>query len=510
MKMKQTLKWLRTVVVLVIIAGLGPVYAADEKRAALTILHINDVYELSPKRGHGGLAQLMTLLKRERARATNSITTLGGDLISPSVMSGLTKGTQMIEMMNALRVDYAVFGNHEFDFGTDILTQHIAASNFKWLSTNVKGADGKTFMGAEDLAMRQVDELQVGFFGVLTPETTHLSSPGDQTKFTPVLDSAKAAVKRLKEMGADVIIALTHLDLAQDRMLAKSIRGIHIILGGHDHDPISILEGGTLILKSGYDAHYLAVGDITFEKRETRRGMRVYMTPQWRFISTAGVPADEELAAKIAVHEKQLDDKLDVAVGKTSVVLDSRRANVRSKETGMGNLVADALRLETGSDLAFSNGGGIRGNRIYEPGTTLTRKDILGELPFGNVTVVLQMSGAQVRAALENGVSRIEDGAGRFLQVSGLSYTFDAKAAKGERVTAVEVKGIPIDPESIYIVATNNYIANGGDDFKVLKGVKRLVDASGGTLMATMVMDYIQSQGTVAPKVGGRITAKQK
>lgn len=234
----------------------------------LTLLHINDVYEISAKRGAGGFPQLMTLLKGERAKARHHLTTFGGDLISPSVMSGLTKGAQMIALMNAVGVDVAGLGNHEFDFGDDILKQRMLASNFTWLASNTQAADDKPFGGARAVMIRQIGELKIGLFSLLTTETMHLSSPGRDVSFTPPQEAARTAVAALKTKGADLIIAITHLDIAEDRALAIEVKGIDVILGGHDHDPISFYEGGTLIMKAGYDAHYLAVADLYIEKKK--------------------------------------------------------------------------------------------------------------------------------------------------------------------------------------------------------------------------------------------------
>lgn len=487
-----------------LVVGLPAVAWAQS--ATLRILHINDVYEISPKRGQGGMAQLMTLLKQERARAEHHITTLGGDLISPSVMSGLTKGQQMIEMMNAIGVDLAGLGNHEFDFGNAILQERMAQSKFTWVATNTLDASGKPWGGAAATVMRDVGELKVGFFSLLTPETEYLSSPESGVVFKPEIETAKDAVKSLKDAGADVIIALTHLDIAKDREMARTVKGISVILGGHDHDPITFYEGGTLILKAGHDAHYLAVADVAFEKKETSRGVRVSMLPQWRFLATAGVAPDPEIDAKVKAFEGELDKQLSVAVGKTSVMLDSRRASVRSGESNFGNLIADAMKAGVGADVALTNGGGIRGDRTYDAGTTLTRKDILTELPFGNVTVMMKLKGADLLAALENGVSRVEDTAGRFPHVAGMTVKYDRKMEQGKRVTEVMVGGAMLDPNKVYTLATNDYIANGGDGYAALKNGEQVIDASGATLMATMVMNHITKMGTVAPKLEGRIT----
>ncbi len=482
--------------------------AAAAEPTKITFLHTNDVYEISAKRGQGGFAELMTLLKAERAAAQHSITTFGGDLISPSVMSGLTKGTQMVELMNAVGTDVAVPGNHEFDFGPGIAAQRIGESNFPWLGTNVLGRNGKPAAGMTDVHTVKAGDFTVGFFGLLDPQTETLSSPGADIRFASVAETAAASVSKLREMGADVIVALTHLDMATDIRLAREVKGIHAILGGHDHDPIVWLAGSVPILKAGYDAHHLGALDLSVEWVESRGKKKLQVVPAWRLTSTAGVAPDPEIKAIVDKHNAKLDEDLNVPVGKVAVLLDSQRASVRTRETNIGNLIADAMRKAVGADITITNGGGIRGDRTYDAGTVLTRKDVLTELPFGNVTVLLELSGADVLAALENGVSQVEDKAGRFPQVSGLDFTYDPAAAAGSRVVEVRIGGKALVRSKTYKVATNDYMAGGGDGYAALKNGKALIDASGATLMATTVMDHIAANAPVAPKVEGRIKAK--
>jgi len=411
----------------------------------ITLLHTNDVYEIAPKDGRGGLAELMTLLAQERAAAAYSITTFGGDLISPSVLSGLTKGSQMIDLYNRLGTDVAVLGNHEFDYGPEVLAERVAASAFPWLGSNVLGPDGRPAAGTVATHMIERAGYRIGFFGILAPETDVLSSPGDAITFVPIVATATAAVERLQADGADLIIALTHDDIADDRHLARSVDGIDVILGGHDHDPITFYEGDVLIAKAGYDAHYLAAIDLAVDRVKERDKEVVQVIPAWRYLPTAGIAPDPEIKAVVDRYNAELDEELDVPVGTTTVALDSRRATVRTAESNFGNLVADAIRAAVGAHVALANGGGIRGDRLYDPGTVLTRKDILSELPFGNVTVLIELSGADLLAALENGVSQIEGTAGRFPQVSGMTCRYAASRPAGSRIVAVEFSGAPLE-----------------------------------------------------------------
>jgi len=151
------------------------------------------------------------------------------------------------------------------------------------------------------------------------------------------------------------------------------------------------------------------------------------------------------------------------------------------------------------------NGGGIRADRTYDAGAKLTRRDILTELPFGNLTMLTEIPGSQVLAALENGVSQVEKGAGRFPQVSGVTFTYDPSAEPGSRVSEVMVNGAPLEADKLYKVAVNDYILGGGDGYTALGGGKVIVDTGAGQLVANDVMAYVEKMGTVKPTVEGRI-----
>ncbi|MBB3265305.1 2',3'-cyclic-nucleotide 2'-phosphodiesterase (5'-nucleotidase family) [Azospirillum sp. OGB3] len=479
------------------------------QNGTVTFLHFNDIYEISPVKGRGGFAPLMTVLKTERERSAGALTTVGGDFLSPSLLSGTTRGAQMPDLFNAMGVDVVGFGNHEFDFGTEVLKARIAESKFPWVGTNVAGPDGQPLPGSVATWTKTVGDVKVGFLGVLTPETAHLSSGGAEATFTNVQAAAALAVKALRDAGANVVVALTHQTITEDRDLAVKVKGIDLVLGGHDHDPISFYEGSTLILKAGADGHYLGVIDLAVSTKATEKGPATTVAPGgWRFVTTAGVAPDAEVGALVKRYTDQLDATLAGVIGRTETDLDSRKDVVRSQETTMGNLIADALRDGLKADIAITNGGGIRADTLHPAGSSLTRKDIFAEMPFGNVAVLTLLSGADILAALEHGVSKVEDKAGRFPQVSGLSFTYDPKLPSGTRVTGVTVGGQPLDPARTYRVATNDYMLKGGDGYAALTRGRTVVDASGAVLMATMVMDYVEAKKTVAPKVEGRIVAR--
>ena len=466
---------------------------AEEHR--LTFLHVNDVYDISPEDGWGGLAELDTLLAIERAKNPEAIFTFGGDLISPSVISAYTFGEHMVSLMNDLRLDVAVVGNHELDRGAEVAAKRFGESHFPWLGANVVDADGKPLEGVVATTTLRRNDVDIGFVGVLTPSIMITGGP----KVTDPIAAAKSAVEQLRAQGIDFVVALTHLDVADDRALVRAVPEIDLVLGGHEHNPIAVMEGTTLVFKAGSDAHWLGVVEVRVDPEADT------VVPSWRMVANHGTVPSAEVQARVDTYEQALDVTLLKPLGKTKVPLDTRKHVVRSEETAFGDYVADVLRARLGADVAFMNGGGIRGDRTYKGGHTLTSKDVVAELPFANKAVLLEVSGDDLRASIERGLSGLPDHQGRFLQVSGLSFTYDPKAPVGSRVRTILVAGAPLDPEKRYRLATNDYLAAGGDGFQTLANAKVIAGPEEGELLSTIVIESIVRAQKIAPKVDGRI-----
>jgi 2',3'-cyclic-nucleotide 2'-phosphodiesterase (5'-nucleotidase family) len=252
----------------------------------------------------------------------------------------------------------------------------------------------------------------------------------------------------------------------------------------------------------------VTITDLTIERTEKDGKVSIAWEPAFRIVDTKNIEPDPEIAALVKTYTDKLDQELGIEIGSTETPLDSRRATVRSGEAAIGNLIADAMRDATGAGVAITNGGGIRGDREYPAAAKLTRKDILTELPFGNKTVKLELAGSQLREAIENGLSQVETGAGRFPQISGMTMAVDLDKPAGERVVEIMIGGAALDPAKTYIVATNDFMARGGDGYDALAKGRQLINAIDATLMASQVIDYIAAKGTVAPQVEGRIVMR--
>jgi 5'-nucleotidase / UDP-sugar diphosphatase len=491
-----------------LVAGASTVVNAEP--LTLTIVHVNDWDQMDGERGKGGAAKIASVIKDERARSEAdgglAVVTFGGDMISPSLLSGIDKGAHMIDLANAIGIEVAVVGNHEFDFGPDVLKQRLSESKSRWLAGNL-GYKGKAgFPGTAATWLIERGDYKIGFLGLLTPETMLISSAGKDVTFGSMTEAGAALAGELKKAGADVVIALTHDGMAADLELLRAVKDIDVLLGGHDHLLAAWYDGRQAVMKAGSQGKYVGVLDLVIDRVKGRRGPKLVWTPSYDLVSTADTQPDPDVAAKVKGYKDRLDKELGQIIGTSTTELDTRRASVRSGETAFGNLVTDAMRAATESDVAVTNGGGIRGDKQYPGGTKLARKDVLTELPFGNKTVKLEVTGAQLLEALETGVSQVEKTKGRFAQVSGLIFTYDAAKPAGSRVTGVKVGGAALDKAKTYTLATNDFMARGGDGYGVFRSAKILIGAKSGTLMATQVINHIAGAGNIAPKIEGRIT----
>ena len=481
---------------------------------SLTIVHVNDWDRMSGRKGAGGAARIAAVVAEERARAEaaggHAIVTFGGDMISPSLMSGIDKGAHMIALADAVGFDIGVVGNHEFDFGAGVLRQRLSESRMTWLAGNVRYKGQAGFPGTRATTVVEKGGYRIGFLGLVTPETAEISSPDPDVSFAPMAETGAALARELWRAGVDLVIALTHEELAGDLAVLAAAKEIDIVLGGHDHLLLARYDGRQAVMKAGSQGRHVGVLDLRIDRKKDRGGAPVVdWSPSYRLRSTAGIAGDAAVAAKVRDYRERLDRDLGAVIGESGTALDTRRVSVRSGETAFGNLLADAMRAATGSDIALTNGGGIRGDTTYPAGTRITRELVLTELPFGNRTVKLRLTGARVRQALENGVSQVDRAAGRFPQVSGLIFAFDPRKPPGSRIVRVTVGGAALDPGGTYTLATVDFLARGGDGYTAFRSGEVLIDSRSGGLTAGQLIDRIAASGTVSPGIEERIVREE-
>lgn len=495
----------------VLASVLPPGEAAAQDATTVTFILVNDIYimgdTLMPDgRRRGGFARLAAVVKAERAKGRPVIFAHAGDTLSPSLMSGLDRGAHIVTLTNMIPPDIFVPGNHEFDFGKETFLQRMAEAKFPLYAANLREPDGKPVQRYQDRSIVTIGGVRIGLTGGTLDDTPRTSSPGD-LQFLPTVATVKAQAEMLRKEGADFVVAVIHADRHQDYELIAT-RTVDLILTGHVHDLFINYDQRTATVESSYDAHYVTCIDVTFNVKEESGRRTVAWRPQFRVIDTATVTPDPEVAAVVAEFEKELSLQLDVPLGTTAIELDSRNATVRTREAAIGNLFADAMRASAMSDVAITNGGGIRAGKLYPAGSQITRRDVLAELPFDNRVVTLRVSGAAVRRALENGLAQAPKAAGRFPQVSGLTVEADVSRPPGSRVVSILVGGVPLDDKRAYTVATNDFLARGGDGYTMFADAPRLLPDTDSPLLANEVMVHIRRLGTIKTGVEGRIVVK--
>jgi 5'-nucleotidase len=523
---------LKTTTALAALAMSAGMAAADY---SLTILHTNDFHSrfepiskydsgCSSKKNDegkcfGGTARLVTALADARKRSDNTILVSGGDQFQGTLFYTYYKGKVAAEMMNKLGYDAMTVGNHEFDDGPEVLRGFMDALEFPVLMSN---AD---FSGEAALSDKLLKSTvitrggeKLGLIGLTPQDTDELSSPGANVKFIDPVTAVQGEVDRLIASGINKIIVLSHSGYVVDQKVAAETTGVDVIVGGHSNTylsntskrakgPYPTMVGNTAIVSAYAYGKFLGELNVVFDDDgniKSAMGEPIIMD--------GSVTEDAATKARISELAGPLEEIRQKVVAQSGSSIDGNRDNCRVKECEMGDLVADAMldRVKNqGVSIAIANAGGIRASIDTGP---VTMGEVLGVLPFKNTLATFEIKGSGVIAALENGVSQVEEVKGRFPQVAGLRFVWDPSIAPNEgRIQEVLVneggKWVPIDPDKIYGVVTNNYVRSGGDGYKVF--AKDGINAYDfGPDLADVLADYMVKKGNYKAYMDGRISTK--
>lgn len=435
-----------------------------------------------------------------------------GDDLASSVLSAVFDGKHIVDALNASGLAYDTYGNHDFDMGPDTLRRRVSESGFTWVSANVRDErSGDVFAkseGAKGYDIRDIGGIPVGFTGLITPEAPKVTSIGEQTDVLDPVAALHETVPQMRRDGARVIIVLSHLANDVAERVAKNVGNIDVIVGDH---AASVPEApkvinDTLLSFAGDQFEY--VGELTLHLQ----GQTLPATDHEFTLHTLtsavddpGFAPNQDVEAVMEQYYSELDDRLDVIIGRSTVPLDTRTEAIRRTESNVGNFIADGLRASVNADIALMNGGGIRTDTLYPLGD-VTKKQIVNILPFPNNVVELKVSGDTLLAALENGVSKVEQLSGRFPQVSGMQYKYDPTQSAGNRIVETMIDVEPLQPNATYTLATNDFVAGGGDGYTMLTDAPRLVTANEGALLSDLIIDRVEALTPISPKTQGRIT----
>ncbi|NVJ94759.1 MAG: 5'-nucleotidase C-terminal domain-containing protein [Marivivens sp.] len=493
---------------------------------SLTILHTNDFHaRFEPISKYdstcsaedntagdcfGGTARLVTAVAEARARSNNSILVDGGDQFQGTLFYTFYKGAMAAEFMNLLGYDGMTVGNHEFDDGPEVLRGFMDSVEFPVLMSNADFS-GEALLSDKLLKSTVIERggEKIGLIGLTPHDTDELASPGPNVIFTDPVDAVQGEVDKLTAEGVNKIIVLSHSGYSVDQRVAAETTGVDVIVGGHTNTllgemdnaegPYPTMVNNTAIVSAYAYGKFLGELNVTFDDD----GNLTEASGQPILIN-GEVAEDAAVVARIGELAQPLEEVRNRVVAETAAEIVGVREDCRARECAMGSLIADAMLArvaDQGIQIAIQNGGGIRASIDAGP---VTMGEVLTVLPFQNTLSTFQVSGETMVAALENGASQWEEGAGRFPQVAGMSFTVDPSKPAGERVSDVMVAGSPIDPAATYGVVSNNYVRNGGDGYGMFVDASNVYDF--GPDLADVLAEYLAAQSPFTPYTDGRIT----
>ena len=506
---------------------IGGMAAADY---TLHIIHINDLHSriepISKYDGtcnaednaagecFGGYARVATMIDqlREELAGENVIVLDAGDQYQGSLMYTTYKGDVEIEMMERIGFDAMAVGNHEFDDGDEGLAKLADGVSFPVISGNIDVSGSNILAGKVDNhVVLEVGGERIAIVSALAADTVETSSPSDAVIFTDEAESLAADVANLTDDGVTKIIALTHVGLPRDMELAMDVDGLDAIVGGHSHTKFSNTEEGA-------QPYPLMVGDVPVVSAYAYSKYVGHLTLVFddegnvtsatgdTILLDASVAEDEDIVARVAELAGPIEEMKTRVVADAANVIEGDRSVCRAMECPMGNLVADAMLArvaDQGVQIAIQNGGGLRAS--IDAGE-ITMGEVLTVLPFQNTLSTFEVTGQQIVDALENGVGQVEDGAGRFPQVAGMTFTVDLSMDPGSRVSNVMVGGAAIDLAATYGAVSNNYVRNGGDGYSMFEDAMNAYDF--GPDLADVTAEYLAENGSYVPYTDGRIEMK--
>ncbi len=487
--------------------------AADFSK--LVILHTNDTHGYDEYGdGHNGMAVIASLKEKLESDGYQVLLLDAGDAIQDNNLVNFSKGKSAIQFMNAAGYDAATLGNHEFDYGQDVLKERMSEALFPYVAANIQiEASGKNFIPPYTII--QKNNLKIGILGLTTPDTITSTSPKNVRGLTflqgrELWQAADTAAKELREQGCDLVIALGHLGSMPDSMESSAeavlshASGIDIFIDGHDHQVKNKYVGDTLLAETGYYTNN--IGCIVQENGKWVEKMIAF-----------GEYTAENPKVKLLIQtvKDQVSANLGQVIGKSLVTLDgSRVPGVRTMETNAGDFCADAVLWQATQanvlngtvDAAICNGGGIRSG--IAPGD-ITRGMLYNMNPYNNQLYVVKITGSKLLEILEAATAYTPEAMGSFPQVAGISYTVNtavayqkgeqypnsgyyAPAQPGSRVTIESVGKHPFQPEAVYSIAMIEFLASGGDTYAglCLPGAK-LDSQSIGYLDAEALENYL-------------------
>ncbi|XP_031148913.1 5'-nucleotidase [Sander lucioperca] len=520
----------------------------------LVLLHTNDVHARveetseysgkcggSSKKCFAGVARRATEIKRIRSTESNVLLLDAGDQFQGTVWFSYYKGAEAAHFMNKLHYDAMVFGNHEFDNGVEgLMTPFLEQIQCPVLSANIKADQtlastfGNSFLPYKILT---VGGERVGVVGYTSQETPALSKPGPHLRFENEVTALQPQVDKLQTLGVNKIIALGHSGFTVDQEIAKKVRGVDVVIGGHSNTflytgrpPSSEVPAGDYpfmvdsddgrkvpVVQAYAFGKYLGYLKVTFD--DAGNMQRAIGNP---ILLDGNITQDPDILADVEKWKKNLTSYSTQTVGKTLVFLNGTTEECRFRECNLGNLICDAMvdnNIRSADALQWNhvsacifNGGGVRTSVDERTRNgSITMEDLIAVLPFGGTFDLVQLKGSTLFKAFEHSVSRYGQSTGEFLQVSGFHVEFDLSKPPQQRVKSLSILCTkcrvphyePVQDETVYRVVVPSFLVTGGDGFSMIPSEKLKHDS--GDLDISVVSSYIAKKMIVYTSVDGRI-----
>lgn len=470
----------------------------------ITIMHTNDIHarvEENAEQKIMGMGWIAGGIRAQKAADEDTLALDGGDTFHGLPIINLSKGANMAMLLNLSGYDAMTPGNHDFNYGEKRLLELAKMLNFPILSANTYDKAQKDYLFRPYKSFT-FNGVKVAVIGLTTPEVAFKTNPANVTEvfFANPITEAQAMMAKLRK-SHDVVIGLMHMGVDKSseftsERIAREVPGFDVIIDGHSHTtlPKGLRVGRTLICQTGCYDNELGKVELVVKGHKVRKAEASLLDKQ-AVEKLAGQP-DAGVQQALAEMKESTTQELKKVVASSPRELTSAREIVRTQESELGNLTADAMRVATGADVALANGGSLRADL---PQGKITRGTILSIFPFGNTVQKVELKGEVIKAALEHSVEYVPAAFGGFMNVSGMTFDLDKKAPGGQRISNVKINGQPLDMQKNYTVAMNDFTAAGGDGYTMLKGA-RMLGVYGA--MEDIVVEYIRTHGVQDIAVG--------
>lgn len=473
----------------------------EETFDIISVIHTNDTHGRvlhNAENKELGFAKIANIINSVRAKNPTFVVD-NGDTIHGTNYVIMDKGQALADIYNAIQYDAMAAGNHDFNYGQDQLLALKEQFQFPLISANIM-KNGESFLPPYTIIEKGGKTF--GFIGLTATDTAVKTHPNGIKGIT-FDDEVTTAKKVVRELAGkvDEILVLSHSGYETEIKVADQVPEIAVVFGGHSHTTIETPEKR----KYGYVTQSYEHGKALGRANLIFHDDKLIGVNGFLYRDSTDKQEDQKIAAVIKPYQEKVDKMMGETVANVNVKLEGNRLYVRTQETNLGNLIADALRYALDTDIALTNGGGIRAT--IEAGN-VKRKDIYAAFPFDNTAVKVVLTGAEIKAALEHSVRLFNPDDikasenGGFLHVSGLTFTFDPTKPAGGRVQEVVINGAALEADKTYTVATNDFIAAGGDGYEMFSTDK--IEFNSNDEYATVLLDYLKA-GKEIPVVEDRI-----